>query len=39
MLKIARTIADLEGAPELEKRHLIEAMQYRALDKAAELVA
>jgi len=39
ILKIARTIADLDGAPELEKGHLIEAMQYRALDKTAELVA
>jgi magnesium chelatase family protein len=38
-LKIARTIADLEGSPELTKPHIIEAMQYRALDKTTELVA
>jgi magnesium chelatase family protein len=39
ILKIARTIADLEGSPELTKPHIIEAMQYRALDKTTELVA
>jgi magnesium chelatase family protein len=39
ILKISRTIADLEGSPELKKAHIIEAMQYRALDKTTELVA
>jgi magnesium chelatase family protein len=33
VLKIARTIADLAGAPELETRHVSEAIQYRALDR------
>lgn len=31
VLKVARTIADLEGANELGKRHLTEALSYRAL--------
>lgn len=31
VLKVARTIADLEGAEELGKRHLTEALSYRAL--------
>jgi len=35
ILKIARTIADLEGSPELEVPHLAEALQYRSLDKKA----
>jgi magnesium chelatase family protein len=39
ILKIARTVADLDGSPELKKTHIIEAMQYRALDKTTELVA
>jgi magnesium chelatase family protein len=33
VLKVARTIADLEGAGELEDRHVGEAVQYRILDK------
>jgi len=33
VLKIARTIADLAGSPELESRHVSEAIQYRALDR------
>ena len=39
ILKLARTIADLDASPELRKEHIVEAMQYRALDKTAELVA
>jgi magnesium chelatase family protein len=39
ILKIARTLADLEVSSEIRKEHLMEAMQYRALDKATELVA
>lgn len=39
ILKIARTVADLDGSPGLKKAHIIEAMQYRALDKTTELVA
>ncbi len=33
ILKIARTIADLEAAPDIEFRHLAEAVSYRFLDK------
>ena len=33
VLKIARTIADLAGAGELEPAHVAEAIQYRALDR------
>jgi magnesium chelatase family protein len=32
ILKIARTIADLENAPEINAGHLQEALQYRTLD-------
>lgn len=33
MLKTARTIADLEGKPDIETKHLVEVMQYRPLDR------
>src|SRR3989442_96509 len=33
ILKIARTIADLSGAAELEPKHVSEAIQYRSLDR------
>ncbi len=33
VLKVARTIADLEGAPQLGSQHVAEAIQYRALDR------
>jgi magnesium chelatase family protein len=33
ILKVARTLADLEGAPELRESHLAEAIQYRVLDR------
>jgi magnesium chelatase family protein len=35
VLKIARTIADLEGAAELATAHVAEAIQYRSLDRGA----
>ncbi|MEM1060682.1 MAG: ATP-binding protein, partial [Verrucomicrobiota bacterium] len=31
--KVARTIADLDGAPDLTAEHLSEAVQYRSLDR------
>ncbi len=33
ILKIARTIADLDGALELAPKHVSEAIQYRSLDR------
>ena len=33
ILKVARTIADLEGAEDLDPKHLSEAVQYRTLDR------
>jgi len=33
VLKIARTVADLDGKPELESKHVSEAIQYRSLDR------
>lgn len=29
VIKIARTIADLENSPEIETKHVLEAIQYR----------
>ncbi len=34
ILKVARTIADIEGEPDLAVKHLAEAIQYRTLDRS-----
>jgi magnesium chelatase family protein len=34
ILRVARTIADLDGAADISEMHLSEAIQYRTLDRS-----
>lgn len=33
ILKVARTIADIEGSEQITKTHLLESLSYRTLDR------
>ncbi len=36
IMRVARTIADLDAAADIKKEHVMEAVQYRSLDRVAE---
>jgi Predicted ATPase with chaperone activity len=38
ILRLSRTIADLEGAGDIRERHLSEAVSYRVLDRSPESI-
>lgn len=38
IMRVSRTIADLDGAADIKKEHVMEAVQYRSLDRAVETV-
>ena len=33
IVRVARTVADLEGAAEIRPAHVVEAISYRSLDR------